>query len=308
MRQVERYTLADIPHSLTSRLNELSFFGSPGFVKLWESMNGTGVYWVVRSGERVVATMPGVEFRQRPFTRFQSMVDGCYTGCACDAVFDNSAMNAEELMGAVARAGYAKIVVNDYWRGLVSHPEYRVDSAETMLVNIQSPDWQPPDQKLCSEIRKAEREGVQIKPFAAVEHMDKFLHLMKNAESRHGRKPKYPPEFFASLARLAESDDRVQWRCVECEGELAVSHINFRDGRMVLNWQIYFDKRFSHLKANQYMLYRTAVELAQGGGIHLNLGASPPEAESLVAYKEKWGGNTYSYPVYQRHSWIGKLW
>ncbi len=48
-------------------------------------------------------------------------------------------------------------------------------------------------------------------------------------------------------------------------------------------------------------------EIQSLGIRHLNLGASPEDAGSLLDYKEKWGGETYHYKCYYRKSGLGKL-
>ena len=37
------------------------------------------------------------------------------------------------------------------------------------------------------------------------------------------------------------------------------------------------------------------------------LGQTPPEAESLAAFKEKWGGMPYAYPCYTSQSLLGRI-
>jgi CelD/BcsL family acetyltransferase involved in cellulose biosynthesis len=131
--------------------------------------------------------------------------------------------------------------------------------------------------------------------------------LMEKTEQRHGRRPKYTPAFFESLAGLAVTDERIVWRYVEHDGRAAASHIFLRDGNMLLSWQIYFDKTFSFLKPNQYLLHDTATRLAAKGVTTLNLGASPEGAAGLATYKKKWGGEVYRYRMLHGESLLGKL-
>ena len=79
------------------------------------------------------------------------------------------------------------------------------------------------------------------------------------------------------------------------------------EGDMVINWQVFFDKQFSFLKPNQYMLYYAARYHAEKGIRFLNLGASPEGAESLDSYKKKWGGNEHRYNCNIYSSTIGRL-
>ncbi len=89
----------------------------------------------------------------------------------------------------------------------------------------------------------------------------------------------------------------MRWYYVERDGKPVVSQIFLVEGETALNWQIYYDKQFSSLKANQLMLYCAAKELQREGVRFLSLGASPDDAEGVKIFKEKWGGFTATYPV-----------
>jgi lipid II:glycine glycyltransferase (peptidoglycan interpeptide bridge formation enzyme) len=211
------------------------------------------------------------------------------------------------LVTAIWKSGYSGVHIADYFRELDLEDDASSRVYETLVVDISPADWQPPDAKLQSEIRKAEREGVVVSTFSSQHHLDRFMDLMTRTERRHSRQPKYSQEFFRSLAELATSDTRVKWLWVEQNGAPVVSHIYFVERTMALNWQIYYDKEFSLLKANQHTMFVTAKSLAASGVKLLNLGATPPDAESVRAYKEKWGGVVYAYPINTHRSWLGRL-
>ena len=109
------------------------------------------------------------------------------------------------------------------------------------------------------------------------------------------------------MAKLAMADTRIIWPVCEHEGRIAASHIYLVENDMVLYWQAFFDKEAASLKANQFMTWSTARECRRVGTKRLNLGASPPEAESLTDYKSKWGGETFKYNCYQRRSLLGRV-
>ncbi|KAA3634723.1 MAG: hypothetical protein DWP97_06455, partial [Calditrichaeota bacterium] len=59
--------------------------------------------------------------------------------------------------------------------------------------------------------------------------------------------------------------------------------------------------------ANQKMLYDMVQKYQNGVFRYLNLGASPPDAESLVEYKMKYGGEIYTYKMLTKKNLAGKL-
>ncbi|MEW6051267.1 MAG: GNAT family N-acetyltransferase [Candidatus Zixiibacteriota bacterium] len=308
MMIVQRMAASAVPTELQPRINSFSLYASIPFVSLWKTMSGTPVCWVLLEGTRIVAALPGVEFRPHPFTCFQAMVDGLYARIWVD---ESSSLNMTEAAGyishALAMAGYARLYLTDFECEFpVSHGFQRQEN-ETLVVDISNPDWEPPDATLRSEIRKAGREGVTVEPYDSGRHRKRFLELMTSTEHRHKRPPKYCDSFFDALALLAEQERRIRWVIGEVDGKLAASHIFLVDGASVLHWQVYFDKNFSFAKPNQYILYSMTRQLANEGVTRLNLGMSPPGAEGLAAYKEKWGALPYAYPTYVHRSWLGKL-
>jgi len=307
--QIERYTLKDLPEDLISRLNAYSLFTSTGFTALWETLGGRAVFDTVKENGEVKAVLPGIEFGRGFYRRYQALPDGLY--CRILYNTDDDAVVKKivrTLFSALVKRGYMKLHISDYYRLFESHPSFQMLACRTALADISAADWQPPDKKIRSEIHKAEREGIVIEKFEAEKHFDKFVPLMRQTEKRHGRRPKYTPSFFEALARLVREDARIWWVYVNAGDEAVASHIYLVDNDMALNWQIYFNKKFSSLKSNQYILYSVARQLAARGVRYLNFGATPGDAAGLEKYKNKWGGKTYRYPCYRYLSWLGRLW
>jgi hypothetical protein len=303
-----RCVLSQISPEIAARLNTGSFWHSLGFARLWHTMGGREVVWVVSDKRKPVAAMSGVEFGRGPVVRFQAMPDGCYFAL-CPLTDDavDSAKVIAALLDGLYHYGYVKIHLNDYFGQLTPTAHFTPQPQETLLVDISAPDWQPPDKALQSEIRKAQRDGVEAETFEASAHMKAFLQLMHATETRHGREPKYNDQFFAELARLAIEDKRVHWLQVMRGKEAAASHIYFVDGELALHWQAYLDKAHSALKPNQFLLYAAARRFAAAGVRILNLGSSGGAAESLVTFKEKWGGFPHQYTTWQHLAGLGRL-
>lgn len=306
--RVRRLTFPDLPASIREYVDRGPLLASPQFARLWNSEHGHEVYWLVERDGGPQAVMTAVEFGIRPVRRLQAMPDGlyCHALLLPGAELDVPAA-AAAILEAMASEGYSRIFVQDFHRQSEGPQGFEVTQCETTLIDISDPDWEPPDAKIRSEIRKAEREGIEVVPFAPEKHFQTFLHLMEQTERRHGNLPRYSPEFFMELAGLSQVDKRVYWAHVEVDGKAAASHIYLCEGDMALNWQVYFDKEYSWLKPNQYILHDTARRLRERGITTINLGATPGEADGLASYKEKWGGVPYRYPCYHRTSMLGRL-
>ena len=306
--QVRTHVDDDLPPQLAARLHQESLIGSVPFASLWNFMRGQAVYWVLYESERPLAILPSVKFGFGVLARLQAMPDGLYSRPVFLEPAVDRSIAGKHLLEAVVSVGFAKVFVNDFDRQFLEVPGLALLPCNTSVVDITTGAWEPPDKKLQSEIRKAQREEVPVEEFNLDRHFDSFVDLMRRTEHRHGRRPKYSPAFYEGLARLAQCERRIRWLVCEQDGQLAASHIYLVEGDMLLNWQVFFDKQFSPLKPNQWITYSIACEMASHGVTRLNLGASPDDAESLAYYKDKWGGEAYRYPCWSRVSWLGRWW
>ncbi|MDZ4723678.1 MAG: GNAT family N-acetyltransferase [candidate division Zixibacteria bacterium] len=308
--KVIRRSFAELGASIVQRMTRRSLFGSPGFIQLWKTVGGTDYYWTVEADNDIVAILPVVEFGAGPFRRAQSLPDGCYSTFFSEETNPNIEALKAELLAAIERVGYARFYLNDYFRLFQPiQKEWEVCQSSTLVADISSPTWAPPDTTLRSEIRKAERENVSVGIFEAERHLQPFLTLMNQTEQRHGRRPKYPEQFYRALANIATIDSRILWLYCEHEGEAIASQIFLIENEMALNWQNYLNKKHSSFKAGQYLTATAAVMLKKRGVTHLNFGSSPlAQSNDLQTYKKKWGGVEKTYPCYIRKSFLGRLW
>jgi hypothetical protein len=305
----ERISAADLSVPLDKAMRVASLFSNIQFADLWRAQGGTPAIWQVCDHDKIIAALLGVEFRFSPLTRFQSMPDGLYARPWIDPAISSRRSDIfEALTRGISNHSYAKTYIADLDTELDPGKDWNRVECETTIVDISDPTWEPPDATIRSEIRKAEREGIVVTPFDSSKHMTGFLRLMRQTESRHGRQPKYREQFYRELATLAQAEDRIQWIVAGRGDELAASHIYLLDRDTALYWQAHFDKKYSFLKPNQYMLAGMAAQLRPRGIRKLNLGSSSGGSESLQSYKEKWGGTIYSYPLHKRQSLLGKLW
>ena len=304
---IRKLRVEQLPGPTARTLNQTTFLGSTGFTELWQAQGGRGVYWCVEEGDKISGVLSSVQFGSGPLARLQAMPDGLYARPVWLSQEIDRRAALKEIMTSVARDGYARAYVTDFYGDLEGCSDFEREPCETPLVDVSSPDWEPPDKKLRSELRKAERESSPPVAFSWNRHLDGFLKLMTDTERRHGRKPKYSEAFYRGLGRLAATDNRIHWYLIEHEGEIAASHIYFTEGDLLLYWQAYYDKAFSFLKPNQYLTYKLVGLLREKGIRTLILGATPPEAEGLADYKRKWGGRTHRYSCLVRKSLLGRV-
>lgn len=304
-----RASIDELASESVACLSSHSLYASRVFLDIWRSMGGRPTVWVVEQDSEIIAAMTAVEFGRGPLARLQVMPDGLpgkmiHWGGPSDL----NAASERALFDSVRSFGYTKVYFTDFDTRLTVPEGYDTVTCETAVVDFADPDWLPPDKKLQSEIRKAERDGVEPTAFDAERDLDGFLALTRATERRHGGSVRYNDDFYRALAEAATGDDRILWTVVRDSESLAASHIYFRDGENALYWQSCLDKEKSHLKPNQALLFDASRRLRAAGVRRLNLGQSPPQAEGLEIFKQKWGGISYRYPCYVYKSLLGKIW
>lgn len=305
---VDRIEAGDLSAEITNWHSRSSLIAHLALGGLWATVGGRVVVWTATDDGKIVAGIPGVEFGRGWLCRFQSMPDGLYSPLIFDQDFEGDRSEVvQQIIASIVKYRYMRTFLYDYHSQLGHAGDIERQLLSTHVADISSSDWQPPDKKLRSEIAKAERESISIQSFNRERHLERFMALMQGTEKRHGRAPKYPESFYARLAELAETDERVEWVWCEHESRPVASHIFLIESDMALHWQVFFDKLFSFLKPNQYILFNTAKKLAGRGVRYLNLGASPECASGLVAYKEKWGAKVVSYPMHCHRSLLGRF-
>ncbi|MDF1544778.1 MAG: GNAT family N-acetyltransferase [bacterium] len=275
-------------------------------MSIWRTVGGHPVCWVARSGDKLAAALPGVEFGQAALRRFQAMPDGCYA----NIIMGSSSENREELKAAtlkgIRQRRYVSANLYDFYNEFPGSDDFECHQCSTLLVSLDS-SWEPPDSKIRSEIRKSEREGASVRPFDIDRDFECFIKLVNLTSERQGIKRKYSDQFYRALAELAAKDKRVDWRWLDYQDQAVASHLNFVENDMLLNWQVLSDREFSFLKPNQLLLASAAREAIDLGLTKLNLGATPASVDSLLAYKKKWGGEMHHYRRFTCQNLLGKL-
>lgn len=303
---VARLQFDELPNSVLSVLNSHSLCSTRDFLSLWQAAGGRPVCWLVDKSGDFKAALPGVEFGRWPLARFQAGPDGLFAQFVSRSR-PISSDTAGRIVEAVLNHGYAKVFVSDFQRILDAPVSLRSVVSTTAIVDISSEDWLPPDKKLQSELRKAEREGAIVRSLEPKRDLDGFLQLTAEVEMQSGRSSRYDQSFYESLGRLTTGDNRIVWNVVEWEGRIIAAQIFLVDRDTALYWQSFVDRDYSHTKATQYLLWSSAHRMRTFGVKRLNLGLSPHGADGLYRFKEKWGGEEYTYPVYMAASRLGRM-
>ncbi len=277
-----------------------SIFSHPSFATVWSAQGGKPVWWVARHDGQVSMVLPGVEFGRRPVTRFQAMPDGCYA----DPV---GVSLSPQLLAALRRDGYLRGIIYDFDSRFPMLPGITIDGHCSRVVDISSPDWEPPDSNLRSEIRKAARDGVTVRKLKPESDLPRVVELAKANADHHGQVMRYRPSFYDALAGLAKDSPLVRWYVAEYDNGIIASHIYLVHHQQLVYWQANVDRDYADRRPNQFITDTAIREGRVSGLTKLNLGATPPHAEGLHFYKQRWGGEEVHYRSLRWQSFLGRM-
>lgn len=302
------YSSNDLPLSEWSSITGGSIFSSPEFAGVWRAANREEAFFLEEEDSVIKAGIVGVVFGKRILRRYQSMPDGLQGGPYF--IGDYSYDQKDRFMQYFFRWLKSKGII----RADIHNPSIELDTesfrkreAMTHVITFNGESYNPPCSKIREHIRAGKRREGQIEILDDEKYLDKFYNLVLITEKRHGRKPRYSIGFFHRLLRIALKDSRILWLMVLSEDKMIGSRICFIEGPQMLTWQYYSDKKFTHLKPG-YLLLDYIIDYAFENDIKtLNLGASPADADALIDFKERWGGERHNLPYYTYLSHIGKL-
>lgn len=218
----------------------------------------------------------------------------------------------EFLSAYVNRGHFARLAIVDSFHNLDGWlpAGFTRKPAFTHLITLDNGNEScPPDKRVQRHIRGGQKSSGRIVPIESSDKVSSFYALYALTERRHGRKnPIIERRFFDCLLEQFRDSPYLYWVAAEVDGEMAASQINLIWGDTLFNWQVVSDLKFREAKPN-YLLHDDMIACARQRGLKkINLGASPPEADGLIDYKESWGGRRVEYDIITASSPLWRIW
>jgi len=283
-------------------------YAAPEFAAIWRAMGGVEVFLVHESDGRFEAGLSGVIFGGGRLRRFQSMPDGLPGGMYFppDSNLDDRESFAESVMAWIRRNRIIRADINNPAEDF-GVPKFTRHETTTHIIDLKGETFAPPRREVRKQIRAARRREARITTMNDDKYLDRFYDLVIATEERHHQKPRYSREFFAGLLEASLHDERIKWFIALVDEKIIGYHICFVGANELMTWQYYSDKKFTRLKPG-YLLLDYIINYALENNIKtINMGYSPPDAASLVDFKERWGGRKQTCRYYTYFSPLGRL-
>lgn len=302
------YSAENLPKETWSHLTDNSFLSSPEFAQVWRTMRGREVFLAEEDDRGIRAGMAGVVFGTKYLRRYHSMPDGTSGGPFFRTDLNQEAKD-EFIQSVIVWLKSEGIIRADVNNPLseISTRTFRRRQAETHVITLSDESYRPPDSGIRKHIRTGIRRQGQIASLDDPKYLEEFYRLVILTERRHGQTPRFPLDFFKGLQRISATDDRILWLMVLADDKMIGSRICFIESSQLILWQYYSDKSFGHYKPG-YLMLNHIIDFARQNNIRtINMGWSPPDAEALVDFKERWGGEKHLFHYYTYFSRLGRL-
>lgn len=261
---------------------------------------------------RLVAGLPAVITRRLGVSSFDSMPNHTYgSALFAEGLPEESKDDfIENVAQYLTRRRFSRITITDFDGQLRKRDRIslRPERSFTHMVVIDSIGTFEPHRRIKRDLRIGAKSETKIVPVRSDSDIDAFYRLYHLTERRHGRRrPLYRRGFFKALADVMADSNLLYWPSLEIDGKTVASQINFIHGNTLVNWRVVSDYERRRYKPSQLLLYDAIEKAAAMGVTRINLGASPPEAEGLIAYKERWGGMKVEFDIYTHRSRLRRM-
>jgi len=261
---------------------------------------------------RLAAAMPTVVFSRFGQKSLHSMPDGTYGGpvFAEDCSDRERAEFLNRIIEYLENNKFSAIYIVDFGRTLSSWENSKLEKTEhfTHIIELPENGKYKPQNNIKFHIRAGRKRNSEIVRIDTPEKVEDFYRLLLLTEKKHENSgPRRELNFFLGLLEIMGDSDKLYWTGLRAEEKLVGGQIHFIHGNTLFNWQNVFDYRYRQYKPGQILTDDAIGKAVKLGIRFVNLGASPPDAEGLIKYKESWRGKRVDYDIYSSRSKLRKL-
>lgn len=150
-------------------------------------------------------------------------------------------------------------------------------------------------------IRQSEGSGLSIRAIATPEDLRAFYDIAVETVRRRGGEPK-PFSLYQRIASTLVPAGLARYHLVSLGEEPVAGSLHlFHEGN-AMSWLPVSRESFWHLRPNNFLIAHVLESLATAGYVEYNFGASPPDAEGLIRFKEGWGASRRPVLIFERRS------
>lgn len=157
-----------------------------------------------------------------------------------------------------------------------------------------------------NELTRAGRQGVVVETTRSAADFASWVELCDANYQFHGRQP-YPRAFFAAVLRSISQSDGAVFHAARHLGKIRGGVVIFSAAQKAHYWLSAVERGIAVKGIIDALLAHAIRSALEGGARSFDFGASPPGAEGLAGFKQKWGGEPQPFDIYLRQNFIGAI-
>jgi hypothetical protein len=186
---------------------------------------------------------------------------------------------------------------------------------ETAIENLSAWSLQSTSSNIRRDLKKAGRAALECGNADSDKDAAAVFDLYEATIQRNRGSMRYTRAYFTSLVRLSRSLDNLRVRVARKNGKIVAFNASALDGSRGYYLHGGMDVAARNDRPGAPLMFEAIRWAQQSGGQSFNFLSSPVGQESLVRYKEKWGGTTRdhftytqklgaSYPLFRLAEWL----
>lgn len=150
-------------------------------------------------------------------------------------------------------------------------------------------------------VRQSEASGLSIRTITTPEELRLFYEIATETVQRRGGEPK-PYALYERIAATMVPAGLARYHLVAHGDEAIAGSLHlFHEGAAV-SWLPVSRESSWPLRPNNFLIAHVLETLCAAGYLEYNFGASPPDAEGLIRFKEGWGATRRDVWIVERRS------
>jgi hypothetical protein len=169
---------------------------------------------------------------------------------------------------------------------------------ETAIVDLPSWTLDVTSGNHRRDVKKAIRSSLEVVDASGAADSCEVFRIYSDTVKRHRGALRYNEAYFVNLIRLAQSSPHIRVLLARLENKIAGFTVVVRHGPVGFYLHGGTHLAYRQCQPSALLLYEAIQWSQRLGCICFNLMSSPANQQSLVWYKEKWGGETRQHKTY----------
>jgi CelD/BcsL family acetyltransferase involved in cellulose biosynthesis len=296
--------------SLLANSPQSTFYHGLEWSLIWETSYDFAkcLFFIEEEGASYRIGLPLVRIKKKGLVSYYSMPMGTYGGPVSSNLTESGLQDfIHKILTRIRSFALSKIEMVDFENShrSLNKAGFQRDIATTHLLDLKGVEVK----RLLNKrgYQQAVKKALGIRKAENPEDIRHCYRLYLATCQRHRNPPKYPSLFYENLFNLGSMAGGLYWWLALEREKIAAYMITFAFKNQVYYWDAASDPGSLNLRPND-LLMGHSVNWAQDNNYeYFNLGSTPAGSEGVARFKEEWGGEIRTYPVYVKKTPLGSL-